>query len=87
MALHQPGIANPVGAICRVHTHATLGFLEGDGEDEATVEQGRFGDAVDGVEELVGFLRTVVRYSPVVVTARIHDYFAIKFLPIDIGQH
>lgn len=86
VALHQAGVADAIAAICGVDTHASLGLLDDDGEDEAAVEVGRFGDAVDGEEDLVGFLRGVVWHLPIVVTAGVHDDSTVDILPIEISQ-
>lgn len=87
MALHQAQSTHAVGSVGRVGPHAAFRLLEEDGEDEAPVEDGGFGNMLDGVEDLEDFLRGVVWYAPVVGTARNHDYTVVKSLPvIEIGQ-
>lgn len=82
MTLHQTWIADTIRAACRLHPHAAFRLLQHDSEDEATVEISCLGDAFDGIEDLICFLRGIVGHAPVIGAARVHDHIAVEGSPM-----
>lgn len=82
MTLHQTWIADTIRAERHLHPRATFRLLQHDGEDEASVEISYLGDAFDGIEDLICFLRRIVGHAPVISAARVHDHIAVEGPPM-----